>query len=236
MTIKTQNTTLKNQQTKEKKVLYPIFNECAEFTLDPFWTQLFDECAKGKFPKGSSIDQNSGMTIYFKTKTDTVSYNMKEKSPEQIFSDLKQHFQVYLKLKSVRDNQEIQEELDDICKDLQEIFTSSWQNIRKKKIKDPIIRSFILDLKERYDLNDKETCQLAKIIKLGFLFNWIENDNVIYENQQIIDITTLTFDSEERVFTLEEPDIKHKREYKPKCTKLSKLWAKHLEKPKNTYF
>jgi len=227
--------TVKKILTKEKKVLFPIFAECAEFTLDPFWTQVFDECSKGKFPKGCSIDQNTGHTIYFKTKTDTVSYNMRDKDPEHVFSDLKQYFQVYLKLKSEIDNKETQEELDGICRDLQEVFTSSWQNIRRKKIKDPIIRSYILDLKERYNLTDKETCQLAKLIKLGFLFNWIENDDVVYENQQIIDITTLSFDSEERVFTLEEPDIKHKREYKPKCTKLSRLWIKHLENPLNTY-
>ena len=84
-------------------------------------------------------------------------------------------------------------------------------------------------------LDDKETAEVAQIIKLGFLFNWIPNDKVVYEDQAILDIKTLHFDPEDRSFELDEPNIEYKREYKPKLQKLSALWEKYLEKPRNRY-
>lgn len=37
----------------DKKIIYPIFTECAQFTIDPYWQQVFEECSKGHFPRGS---------------------------------------------------------------------------------------------------------------------------------------------------------------------------------------
>ncbi len=226
--------------TPNKKILYPLFADCTQFTLDPYWQQVFEECSRGKFPRGSGID-SEGKVVYFRNRTSNnsnnrnyVSYKIK-KNPEQIFKDLKRLFQEHLNFKSIRDRQEIQAELDEICKSLQESFTGSWQKIKRKKIKDPIIRRYILDLKETHNLNDEETAEVAQIIKLGFLFNWIANEQVVYEDQRILDIITLHFDPDDRSFELDEPNTQYKREYKPKLVKLSTLWEKHLEKPRNRY-
>jgi len=221
----------------DKKIVYPIFVECAQFTLDPYWQQVFEECAKGHFPRGSGID-TEGKVIYFRNRTSNnrnyVSYKLKE-NPKQIFKDLKQLFQEQLNFKSNRDREKIRAELDNICKDLQETYTGCWQKIKRKKIRDPIIRRYILDLKEQYSLDNKETAEVAQIIKLGFLFNWIPNNQVVYEDQRILGIKTLHFDEEDRSFELDEPNTQYKREYKPKLQKLSSLWAKHLKQPKNSY-
>lgn len=32
------------------KYIYPIFNRCKKYTLDPFWTDLFEKCSRGSFP------------------------------------------------------------------------------------------------------------------------------------------------------------------------------------------
>jgi len=244
MTIKTANVQRKKSNPKSplleentKKILYPILNEASEYTLDPYWKQVFQDCSRGKFPRGCSID-NVGETIYFKKMIGNVqqmvSYKL-NKTSEQIFKDLKKMFQEILILKSNRDKQKIKEEFDDICRDLQETFTGGWQNIKRKKVKDPIVRKFILELKEIYELDDKQTSELAQLLKLGFLFNWIDNDDVIYEDQKIVGIKTLHFDPDEKSFQLEEPGFFLKREYKPKVNKLSVLWEKHLEQPKNRY-
>lgn len=221
----------------DKRIIYPIFDECTQFTLDPYWKQVFGECSRGRFPRGSGID-SEGKIVYFRNKVNTnrnyVSYRIKKK-PEQTFKDLKRLFQEQLDFKSNIDRLEIRAELDDICKDLQESYTGTWQKIKRKKIRDPIIRRFILDLKDKYDLDNKETAEVAQIIKLGFLFNWIANDQVVYQDQHIQDIKTLRFDPEERTFILEEPNAQYKREYKPKLYKLSDLWEKHLKQPKNRY-
>jgi hypothetical protein len=227
-----------NQENQfNKKILYPILNECSQYTLDPYWKQIFEDCSRGKFPRGSSID-NEGKVLYIKkpigTNQQYQTYNL-NKSPSEIFIELKKLFQEQLNLKSNRDKQIQRDEFDDISKDLQESFTSGWQKIKRKKIKDPIIRRYILELKDVYNLDDRETAEVAQILKLGFLFNWIDNDDVVYEDQRIVEIKTLHFDPEERIFELDEPSVLLKREYKPKTSKLSNLWEKHLEQPKNRY-
>lgn len=223
------------QEAKQSKIIYPIFLECAQYTLDAFWQQVFEDCARGKFPKGCSID-HSGETLYFKNKISksVVIFKLND-SPEQIFKELKVLFQDQLNIKSNIDREEIRAELDQICKTLQESFTGNWQQIKRKKIKDPIIRRYILDLKERHKLSDRETAQVAQLIKLGFLFNWISNENVIYQDQQIVDIETLQFNEDDRTFQLEEQITAGYREYKPKMLKLANLWEKFLEQPKNRY-
>lgn len=175
--------------------------------------------------------------VYFRGKTpnrEYTSYTLSDE-PEQIFKDLKKFFQNELNLRSKQDRSNIRAEIDDICKNLQETYNGSWQKIKRKKLRDPIIRKYILDLKHMYDLTDKEATEVAQIIKLGFLFNWISNDQVIYNDQHISDITSLHFDPKKRHFKLDEPDVLYKREYKPKIQKLSTLWSKHLKAPKNRY-
>ena len=218
----------------DKKIVHPIFRECAEYTLDPFWRQVFEECARSRFPRGTSIN-NAGEIVYFRNRDNSYTSYKLEKTPDVIFKDLKKLFQNFLGFKSNQDRKDIRAELDDICRDLNESYNSGWKKIKKKKLKEPIIRKYILDLKEQYSLDDRETANVAQLIKLGFLFNWINNDDVLYENQRILDISTLRFDAEERIFELEEPDTPQKREYKPKPIKLSTLWEKWLDSPKNRY-
>lgn len=220
--------------TLDKKIVHPIFHECAEYTLDPFWQQVFDECARGRFPRGTSINA-AGNIVYFRNKDNSFTSYKLDKTPEVIFQDLKELFQKFLNFKSHQDRQDIRDELDNICRDINEIFAGDWKKIKRKKIKEPIIRKYILDLQKEYSLDSKETSQVAQLIKLGFLFNWINNDDVDYKDQRILNIKTLHFDETERTFELEEPDTPQKREYKPKPIKLSTLWDKWLDSPKNRY-
>lgn len=231
MTLKRQDN---NNTNSNKKKIYPIFLNCGELTLDIYWEKIFEDCSKGKFPKGCSINSN-GTTLYIKNKSGAlITYNLHD-NIEKVFLDVKEIFQSELNIKSNRDKLELEENFEDIRKELQEVYTGSWQRIKRKKIKDPIIRKYILDLKVKYDLTVKETNEVSQIIKLGFLFNWIDNNDVVYEDQEIKDITILHFDEEERLFSLDEPNIILKREYKPKINKISLIWDKQMVKPKNRY-
>lgn len=216
---------IKNEMTKYK---YPIFLDCKNFTIDTFWLQIFDDCSKGKFPKGSGID-SKGINIYFKNSKKYISYKIKS-NPEQIYKDLKKLFLEQLNIKSQKDREIIKNEINDICQDYHENCNDKWNQIRKKKVKDPIIRRYILDLKKEYNLENKETLHLSQIIKLGFLFNWITNDKVVYEDQRILDITSLQYIEEDNIFELTEPDVDYKREFKIKKIKLYNFWDKFVNK------
>lgn len=223
----------------DKKLLYPIFIECSELTLDPYWKQIFEDCSRGKFPSGSSID-STGQIIYFKTQKSKVNsrnyitYRIGD-SAEQVYLDVKQLFQKHLLHKSKQDRMRSSDEVRDIRAELEKLYKGDWSDIRKKKIKDPIIRRFTLSIKDKYQLNNHETEGLYDVLKIGFLFNRIPNDSIVYNDQEIKDITILKFLTDTRTFILDEPEKPTKREYKPKTHKLSELWDKHLLKPKNSY-
>lgn len=222
---------------KAKRDPNTLFSECAQLTLDPYWKQLFEDCARGKFPRGSGISLDK-CNVYFRNKGNGdrsySSYRIPD-NPEKAFKDLKQLFQDHLGFRSNKDRQDTRTEIDDMCKELQESFSGDWNKIKRKKVKDPIVRRYILELKDSYILDDEETAQLAQLIKLGFLFNWIGNDQVLYEDQRILDISSLHFDERERIFSLDEPRVNSKREYKPKSMRLSTLWNKYIENPQNRY-
>ena len=207
----------------DKNNVLKILMECSNLTLDAYWKQVFEECSKGKFPKGCRLAPDN-MTVYF---MNGASYTMKN-CPETDYLELKKMFQEHINLRSDKDRKDIRDELDGTRQTIQELFAGDWIQIRRKKLKDPIIRSFILDIKEKYNLTLLETENVYKIIRLGFMFNWIPNNAVVYEDQKILDITSLHFNPKTREFELEEKSQKYKRTYKPKKVKLSSLWAKYI--------
>lgn len=206
--------------------------ECSLLTLDPYWKQVFEECSNGKFPKGSNIDQTTN-TVFIKNKP-SKNYKLTF-DPHQDFVNMKELFHQETGLKSNRDRQKTREKIETICEDLKDQYTCDWKDIRGKKIKDPIITRYILDLKEKYGLSNKEVKQATQTLKLGFLFNLITTDKVIYENHQIIDITALHFNEKTRLFKLVDKASTPKRDYKPKVITFSSLWEKYLKSPKNRY-
>src|SRR5690606_24638495 len=112
---------------------------------------------------------------------------------------------------------------------------NSWKKIRKKKIKETIIRNFVLDMKKERTLTDDQTVQLIKLIKLGFMFGWIDGDNVKYEQGKILKIRGLRFIKETGLFEFKEPKIIAKKYVAPKGIKMSNLWKKNIENPRNRY-
>src|SRR6202030_3589455 len=118
----------------------------------------------------------------------------------------------------------ITNEIDGLKDRISLTYNKEWKDIRKKNIKDYIIRTFILDLKKEFNLTHEKTTQLSRLIKLGFLFNWINNENVVYENKNILEIKNLIFDESLNQFDIEVDNTISKREYKPKLLKLSGIW------------
>lgn len=232
----------------QSKKSYPIFLECLEYTLDPYWRQVFEDCAKGKFPKGSGIDAG-GNAVYFKSK-DTPKWHQLETNPEAVYQQLKTLFQTNLNLKSKKDRSNIREEIEILKDHLESLYSGSWSSIRKKSIKDALIRNFVLEMKTNYNLNQEQTVRLHRLLQLGFLFNWIDNDNVVYENKEIMEIKNLFYDNETEQFELNfgtgnsdptqttprtQTKKKIKRDFVPIASKMSGLWKKNWESTRNKY-
>ena len=215
------------------KLKYPIFLECLQYTLDPYWRQVFEDCARGRFPKGSGID-TAGNAVYFKGKN--VQWHQLSENPELLYCELKGLFQNNLNLKSKKDRSDTHKEVEVLKTQIESLYSGTWHSIRKKSIKDALIRNFVLNLKEAYSLSQQQTIYLHRLLQLGFLFNWIDPDSVKYEDKQILEIGNLYYDDATQKFELElSKPKKIKREFVPKAEKISSLWKKNLGEGRNKY-
>lgn len=202
---------------------FPIFTSYIELTSDPYWKKVFENCSKGRFPRKSGYDQNKN-AIWFRDK-DVHWYTLTE-NIEQDFEILKQNFQKYLKLKSQKDFKENRDQFNKLKLELDQSYIETWKDIKKKNIKDSLIRGYILKLQEEYELTTRETINLLKLIRQGILFGWINPNHIEYskESRNIEDIKNLEYKDEK--FVLKRGIVKYKREYHEPKEYLSSYWQK----------
>lgn len=218
----------------EKKILYPYFIECSNYTLDDYWKQIFVDLAKCKNPKHVYYNDKNKLVIIKIVNDVKIQYELKG-NPNEDFIELKKHFQSYLHLRSSTDKQDIRSKMKDIRDKIDDSYDVEWKGIRKKNVKEAILRSYLLQLKEKHKLSNIELKQLIKTINIGFCFSWINDNTIVYIDKQIEDITNLIFDEKKRMFYINKPNTIIKRTVEIKTNKISDFWKKSLKNPKNRY-
>ena len=186
-------------------LIYPLFFECVEYTLDPFWKEIFYNCSCNRFPR--NLIYNSKENAFririgiagCKTKNEIIAISS---DTIDIFKTMMIIFREKLGLYSPRDLQTQTQELEDIKEQNRVNLACEWKKLKPRSLRDELIMNYVGDLKKGYQLNDKETKNLLTTIQLGFQYKKIIADNVDYNNGVINDITGLVFCSEERKFII----------------------------------
>lgn len=187
----------------QSQVIYPIFLNCADLTLDPFWKDVFYNCAGNRFPKGMRIDSNSNQ-LYVKYtmkkgKTKTDVYNIPA-DPKDLFSLVLRVCRDCLNKRSPYDLQLLKVEMTDAANASAINIDCEWKDIKHKWLKEFLFIKFTLSLQKRYGITRKETKKLYNTIQRAIDFKKILPEHVVYENKQIVEITGLTFDANKREF------------------------------------
>jgi hypothetical protein len=185
---------------RTKVCIYPVFEECGKYTLDPFWKEKFRELSNNIFPKGLRYDASANkFTIDIGKKVKHIK--LPDKTPElfkKIVEILKTEFGV-LSSREVNARQgkenlkKKEEELD--CK---------FKDIKPRHVKDQLIMNFLSELKKRYKLNAREFSDLIATIQIGFQFKSLNNNDVDYRDGEIKNIKRLTFVESTRKFKTPE--------------------------------
>lgn len=217
----------------EKKVIYPYFLECAGYTMDEYWIQMFENMSKGKFPKNIHYSKYNNI-IQIKIGNDKDVYRITE-NVSYDFQSIKELFQKKLHLQSNKDKDDIKTNMEKIRNEISSSYDVDWKNLKKKTVKDAIIRAYIISLEDEYKLNKDELKQLIQTIQLGSSFGWINDNTIIYQDKSIVDISNLHFDHEKRKFYIKKPHHIIKRTIEIKTNKLIDKWDKMIECPKNRY-
>ncbi len=211
---------------KNEKIVHPIFLECIDFSLDPFWQQIFSDLAFGHYPKGTGIT-NDILYIKNKGKTETIALN---KSPKKTFLIVTIAFREKLGLSSSFDKKKRKAELEEARKDT-ELDYNKWSLIKKKAIREYLLHRYICTLVRKYQLPIKEGEHIYNSIDIAFNFGALSNDDVHLENGKITCIDGIDYDKDNKAIKINqkcESISKEEEKKKPKYN-LDIAWKKYIE-------
>ncbi len=217
--------------TRDKAIIFSIFDECKVYTLDRYWITWFSNFACNKFPSGVKYDPKN-RTLIIKSsgsngasrpesKTKTLeTINLPDES-SQVFTVMMKIMKDKLGLRSTRDLKiplssspprgsqtgkgGIRLGFPDRPQGRMRLAKGSIDNDFKKNtkyVRDQLISNYELTLRNKYNLTAAEYNRTVSLIKLGFQFKSISPDNIVFENGEITDISGLVFNEKTRKFSI----------------------------------
>ena len=188
----------------KKELLHPIFLECRDYVDNQFWKSLFEEFAYGKYPKQLYITQQQ--TIQSTNRTNTFHYSFKGKSVAEMIPEIQD---LLIKHTSLISSEEILVKKNEQLQYKQDTWTS-WKDIKKKYIKEILLMDYCTVIRNDYKL------PMECIILLYQLLNYSNLQEVYMEENKIVHIPGIVYDSDARMFTI-------KNEYDEKSESLIEI-------------
>lgn len=184
-------------------IIFPIFNKCKNFTLDPYWKDLFDDLSYNKFPSGFRYDPtNNCVIIKLGTKREMITV---PSTPIELFQVLIKIFKEKLGKRSTRDLQIQKEEITTMKSKIAINLNCEWKKIKPKHAKQQILMDYITRLKVEHQMSATDAKKLLAMVQLGFQFHAIKPDDVIYENGVIKDIKGIKYDKKTNTWKVPSP-------------------------------
>ena len=174
-------------------LLYPIFLRCCAHIHDPFWKYLFEDFAYGKCPYGIVI-KDDGIHSSIRNKEFSIAFDGKtdgELSEESCFC-----LSPKLSILSEKDHQCRRNAYEDAYQQFMQNICS-WNDIKKKKIKDLLIEQFVLKKKAEHQLSIQLAKKLFSIIFVGIQFKTITCKQIVYNLGKIDSIKGIDFEDQQ---------------------------------------
>uniref|UniRef100_A0A6C0D2S3 Uncharacterized protein n=1 Tax=viral metagenome TaxID=1070528 RepID=A0A6C0D2S3_9ZZZZ len=175
----------------KREIRYPIFLDCTRFCgKDVFWKFVFEDMAYGKFPPGIYIQKDY---LCCSSKGKEFVYKMMDngemmKSEQEVYEEIRNLLQTRACLLSDKEalfqrrnilhSRQIQFERERYNEE-------SWNVIRKKIIKENLMEEYVLESRNKYELDSQQIKRLFSLIILGFIFKSIHSKDVSYSNGYI---------------------------------------------------
>ena len=167
-----------------KKIVYPIFLECCQYTDSIFWENIFENLAYGKAPHGSYISENFLCSGYKIGKKDSKTVY------EEVFSLLSNHLGTFAQ--QVKDFTNIENDIKNSRK--------NWHDI-KKNVKELLIELYVSRMRNKYSLSIEQARYLLSTILIGIVFKAITVNDIDYSNCRINKIDGINFAKKQVIIT-----------------------------------
>lgn len=174
-----------------QKEIYPIFQECKKYTLDPYYQDLLIHCSQGRFPKGIRMIGTDNLLL--NAGGEKKLYNLPLDDVKQSWIIILGIFREKLHLHSdeefILDPEKINESKK---RNLSMIRASEWKDLKGKKIKDQLLLDYVKSLKSELNLPISDARRLDKLVNLHFnILRDITGDDIVFKHGKIIDIIPL---------------------------------------------
>lgn len=205
-------------------VINSIFKECAEIVDDPTWKSIFTEAAMGKLPRGFTY-KDGYITHKIRNRTARLEVSS---IPEVALEECLYFFREKAGIMSQEDQRKAKEEFEEFLLTSGALHPSKWSEIRKKKVKDVLISTFVAKISKELNLQEAQKVDLRNKIYTGFILGCFGNDQVELEKGYIRSIAGLDFNPETKTFYIDYARA-------PKQTKKSRRVEK-TTRPKNSFY
>lgn len=179
---------------------YPIFSKCKEYTRDEFWITIFEELSQGKTPKVIYI---SGDVIYSSNKRKNFSYPIpqeNEKSPEEVFRELKELLINNTSLYSSIDLEQKKKKLIPHYLSNEINDDTTWNEIKKKNLREVFIIKYVIRMKIKHNLTWNSARLLYSTIQLSLECKTHTSKDIIFHKKEIEKIIDIEYDKGKKCF------------------------------------
>lgn len=171
-----------------RPILYPIFLECCQYTVDDFWKSVFENLAYGKCPTGTYIHKDF-LSCNYKGKE--FSYKIERKDSKEFYDDIYNLLQK-VGILSKAEHEVKRQKFLNLGKYIRNP-KDSWNNIRQKTIKDVLIERYVINMKHEHKLSLSQTKKLFSLIFIGLIFKVITANDIEYNEGEIKSIDGFDF-------------------------------------------
>lgn len=174
----------RRQRTK-KEVIYPVLAECSLLIKDEFWKQFYEDLSLGKSTKGIYITNGN---IHTSNKRNGFTYNISDKDPEVILTELHHLLLSHTSIHSCKDINRKRQIIDEIEEEFKCYDKGKWTSIKRKNIRSMCILNYAISLRKKYDLTWPATINAYRRIVMAFEYKTHNSKDVEYSNGVITNI------------------------------------------------
>jgi hypothetical protein len=192
---------------KNKRVIeHQLFENIKNIEKDEYWISFFEDAAVGKMPRN------------FKFIGDVVSYRIKNKTmelkipmdsdTEEISIMIKNFLFENAGIISPTDLQDRKNNEERRLAASNNSDATNWNQIRSEKQQTFLISVFVQNIGEYYNLSLEEKKTLIQQIKIAILAGFFNSNNIEIVGNEIVQISGLEFDEENRQFIVNTDSCK----------------------------
>jgi len=165
-----------------KKLVYPIFLDCCQYTDNIFWEDIFANLAFGKPPCGSYISKNF---LYCRHKQKEFNYKIENKDSKTVYKEV---FSLLRNRLGIFSHQDKVGKINDI---------KNWKDIKTKKMKELLVELYVSKMRTKYSLSIKQACYLLSTILIAMALKLITVNDIDYSNGCIKKINGINFSNKQ---------------------------------------